>query len=151
MVQDPLPRDCGKYTIIAPRFGDDGIAFSTPRYGYEDESTKLNLFTILNYDNSSGSAGGGTSGSGSSSSSSSGSAQVIAYSGVDETGQSLAHQMLMALPGMTDDIADSILDWLDSDDTPREQGAESDYYSGLSTPLCAPRRHPPARSKNCCW
>ena len=37
----------------------------------------------------------------------------------------------MGLPGMTDDTADAILDWIDPDDTPREQGAESDFYSGL--------------------
>jgi hypothetical protein len=42
--------------------------------------------------------------------------------------------LLMALPGMTEDVADSILDWLDPDDTPREFGAEVDYYSGLSPP-----------------
>jgi hypothetical protein len=40
--------------------------------------------------------------------------------------------LLMALPGMTEDVADAILDWLDPDDEPREMGAEIDYYSGLS-------------------
>src|SRR5438477_633741 len=40
----------------------------------------------------------------------------------------VAKQMLMALPGMTDEASDSIIDWLDSDDTPRSAGAESDYY-----------------------
>ena len=39
--------------------------------------------------------------------------------------------MLMGLPGMTDDMADAILDWIDADDTPREQGAESDFYGSL--------------------
>ncbi|GIW92307.1 MAG: general secretion pathway protein GspK [Pirellulaceae bacterium] len=42
--------------------------------------------------------------------------------------------LLMALPGMTEDIADAILDWLDEDDEPREFGAESDYYSRLQPP-----------------
>jgi Type II secretion system (T2SS), protein K len=42
--------------------------------------------------------------------------------------------LLMALPGMTEDIADAILDWLDTDDEPREFGAEVDYYSGLTPP-----------------
>ena len=37
----------------------------------------------------------------------------------------------MGLPGMTEDVADAILDWLDTDDEPRELGAEIEYYSGL--------------------
>lgn len=49
-----------------------------------------------------------------------------------------AKAALMQLPGMTDDVADAILDWIDDDDTPREQGAEADYYSTL-TPAYAPR------------
>ncbi len=40
----------------------------------------------------------------------------------------------MALPGMTAEAADSILDWLDEDDDPRPYGAELDYYSTLPTP-----------------
>ena len=35
---------------------------------------------------------------------------------------------LMNIPGMTNEAADSILDWLDEDDTPRQFGAEADYY-----------------------
>jgi hypothetical protein len=49
--------------------------------------------------------------------------------------------MLMALPNMTDEISDAILDWLDPDDTPRDNGAESDYYGSL-TPPYAPRNGP---------
>ena len=39
--------------------------------------------------------------------------------------------LLMALPGMTLDVADAILDWLDTDDEPRENGAEIENYSAL--------------------
>jgi len=35
---------------------------------------------------------------------------------------------LEKLPGMTPEICDSILDWLDADDDPRPQGAEAPYY-----------------------
>ena len=49
--------------------------------------------------------------------------------------------LLMALPGMTEDVADAILDWIDGDDEPREFGAEIDYYSGLS-PAYAPKNGP---------
>ncbi|MDR0706028.1 MAG: general secretion pathway protein GspK [Planctomycetaceae bacterium] len=35
---------------------------------------------------------------------------------------------LLKLPGMTPTMADSILDWIDADKTPRSSGAELDYY-----------------------
>ncbi len=43
-------------------------------------------------------------------------------------------EMLMALPGMTVDIADAIMDWIDEDDETREYGAEFDYYQSLGSP-----------------
>jgi type II secretory pathway component PulK len=46
----------------------------------------------------------------------------------------LGFQILMQLPNMTEDVANSILDWLDPDDTPRTDGAEEDYYDTLSPP-----------------
>ncbi len=52
-----------------------------------------------------------------------------------------ARSMLMTLPGMTESIADAILDWIDSDDQPRMLGAERDYYSSLDPPY-APRNGP---------
>jgi len=51
-------------------------------------------------------------------------------------------ELLMALPGMTESIADAILDWIDPDDEPREFGAEIEYYSGLDPPY-QPRNGPP--------
>ncbi len=45
-----------------------------------------------------------------------------------------ARELLMGLPGMTPQIADAILDWMDSDDEPREYGAEREYYSLLDPP-----------------
>jgi len=50
-------------------------------------------------------------------------------------------QILMGLPGMTEDVADAILDWIDPDDEPREYGAEVDYYSALDPPY-APKNGP---------
>ena len=52
----------------------------------------------------------------------------------DKTVENGGRQLLMALPGMTEDIADAILDWLDADDEPREFGAELEYYTTLPTP-----------------
>lgn len=43
-----------------------------------------------------------------------------------------ARQILMSLPEMTEEIADAILDWVDTDDEPREFGTEGSYYRGLS-------------------
>jgi type II secretory pathway component PulK len=56
---------------------------------------------------------------------------------IDKTGQ-YGYTVLMLLPGMTDDIANSILFWLDPKATPRSSGAMADYYSGL-TPSYQPR------------
>jgi type II secretory pathway component PulK len=55
---------------------------------------------------------------------------------IDPSGETL-RGMLMLLPNMTADVADSIVDWLDSDDDARDNGAESSYYSGLSPPYQA--------------
>lgn len=49
---------------------------------------------------------------------------------------------LMALPGMTEPIADAILDWMDRDNIPRPTGAESEYYATLNPPY-APRNGVP--------
>ncbi len=45
-----------------------------------------------------------------------------------------ARDALLNLPGMTEPIADAILDWVDVDATPRANGAEAEYYSGLRLP-----------------
>ncbi len=47
-------------------------------------------------------------------------------------------QTLLKLPGMTEEVADAIMDWLDPDSEPRPMGAEDDYYGGLPEPY-APR------------
>jgi len=52
-----------------------------------------------------------------------------------------ARQVLMGLPGMTEYIADAILDWLDEDEEPREFGAELEAYASLAIPY-APRNGP---------
>jgi type II secretory pathway component PulK len=52
---------------------------------------------------------------------------------IDSSGQ-VAHDMLMLLPNMTEDVANAILDWIDPDDDTRSSGAESDYYSTLNPP-----------------
>ncbi|NQU26578.1 MAG: general secretion pathway protein GspK, partial [Candidatus Nealsonbacteria bacterium] len=53
---------------------------------------------------------------------------------LDEKVEGAGREILMGLPGMTEDIADAILDWLDEDDEPREFGAEKEEYASLDTP-----------------
>ena len=41
-------------------------------------------------------------------------------------------EQLLGLPDMVEEIADAIIDWRDSDDTPSGMGVESGYYEGLT-------------------
>lgn len=50
---------------------------------------------------------------------------------LDSTG-TVAHNVLIKLPNMTEEIVDAIIDWIDADDEQRPSGAENQYYSGLS-------------------
>ncbi|MCR4412264.1 MAG: general secretion pathway protein GspK [Thermoguttaceae bacterium] len=59
----------------------------------------------------------------------------------DRLQEGSARQILMGLPGMTEDVADAILDWIDPDPEPREFGAEAEYYGALNPPY-APKNGP---------
>ena len=60
---------------------------------------------------------------------------------LDNHRRTQSRNRLLALPGMTDAIADAILDWMDEDDESSEFGAESEWYATLSPPrLPAQRR-----------
>ena len=93
----------GNFTLLAPELDQSGAA-SGIRYGLQDESTRLNLNTVLLADK------------------------------ITENG---GRDLLMGLPGMTEEIADAILDWIDTDDDEREFGAEADYYQQLTPPYTA--------------
>jgi type II secretory pathway component PulK len=101
----------GRFNIIAPLGPDDAPSDSLPyRFGVTDESGKINLNALMK---------------------------------LDSSGQ-LLYNMLSptngpGLPNMTEDIVNSILDWLDADDNPRENGAESETYGAMT---------PPYRAKN---
>ena len=47
---------------------------------------------------------------------------------LDDVVDGASHMFLMSIPGMTDEAADGILDWVDSDDEERAYGAESMTY-----------------------
>jgi type II secretory pathway component PulK len=53
----------------------------------------------------------------------------------------MSEEGLMLLPYMTEDVADSILDWIDEDDEIREMGAEAGYYTVGAFPY-EPRNGP---------
>ncbi len=126
------------YTIISPSLDEAGY-YTGVRYGLQNESAKLNLNTLAQLDSLAsagamataalgGASAGATANLGSSSS-------ALASQASDASSSSMASGMLMALPGMTEDVADAILDWLDEDDLPRPLGAEfDDYYLHLPTP-----------------
>jgi len=54
----------------------------------------------------------------------------------------LRKEALIALPNMTEDVADAIMDYVDQDDEPLPNGAESSYYGALNPPRQA-RNGPP--------
>jgi type II secretory pathway component PulK len=62
----------------------------------------------------------------------------IRYGLTDEAGKLNVNRAdptnLMKLPRMTQTVADAIADYIDTDDTPRTDGAEQEYYDALSQP-----------------
>jgi hypothetical protein len=109
VVQEEGETEAARFTVVAPALDADGNP-SGVRYGLENESARLNLNALTWLEEQSKAVGQETAG----------------------------RDLLMALPGMTEEIADAILDWLDEDEEPREYGAESDYYASLS-PGYAPK------------
>lgn len=59
----------------------------------------------------------------------------------DDEQQTAARKRLSAIPGINDEIADAILDWIDPDNNARNLGAEESYYAGLQPPY-EPRNGP---------
>ncbi len=56
---------------------------------------------------------------------------------VDIESPGTGRTILMRLPGVTETLADSILDWLDEDAEPREFGAEDEDYAMMDPPYYA--------------
>ncbi len=98
----------GRFALVAPQ-GADGNAQGW-RFGYENESAKLHLAALLEFERAQPGSG---------------------------------RAALMNLPAMDESTADAILDWIDPDSAPREQGAESAYYTTLTPPLQPRQGVPP--------
>lgn len=58
-------------------------------------------------------------------------ARVLAW---EQQSEGMGKAALMRLPGMTETICDSLLDWMDADDEPRAFGAEGEFYGALEKP-----------------
>jgi len=97
---------------------------------------KRGLFAIVCVANTAGSGGGATYETKYGVVDESGKLNINALIAADPTGQVL-HDALMMLPNMTEDVADAIVDWVDPDDTPRANGAESSVYLTLPNPYRA--------------
>ncbi len=131
------------FSILAPGMDETG-RLAGVRFGLRNESAKLNVNALIALDENSellmpamSAMAGDTAGL---AASLAGSLDDSATEG-EATELSLTQTLLMSLPGMTIEIADSILDWLDEDDEPRPYGAELEHYSVLPTPY-APKNGP---------
>ena len=112
----------GTFSVVAPIEADP--EFRQIRFGLIDESARINLNAILNLDLDTTDFDFGSG-----------------DEDLDRPLELAQREILMGLPGMTEEIADCILDWIDDDDDIREQGAEFEYYEGLGVPY-APRNGP---------
>lgn len=101
----PQPEGYSTFSIVVP----DPQSPEGVRYGLENESAKLNLAVLPQW---------------------------------EKRDPQAAHQALLALPGMTDALADALLDWVDADSDPRPAGAEEEGYRELGVPY-GPRNTTP--------
>ncbi len=146
VIPDIDPARRGNYTVISPSLDEFGN-YTGLRYGLQNESAKLNLNTLAQLDAlaaagtlgaaaaggaSSGGAAGGAAGGADPAASMTSAFTSLASEATASMSSSMSTGMLMSLPGMTEEVADAILDWLDEDEEPRALGAEfADYYMNL--------------------
>lgn len=108
------------FSIVAPGMDEQTGLQAGVRFGLQNESARLNINALSIIEENSD-------------------AIMLVMSAISpestEEIDNIAVALLMALPGMTEDVAYAILDWLDEDEEPREEnGAEAEYYEGLQTP-----------------
>lgn len=134
VIPSPEPQRRANFTIISPALDEFGT-YTGLRYGLQNESSKLNLNALAQLDAlaaagdvtaaATGGGGGGAEDA----------ISMLASEMTSDVSSTIAADMLLAIPGMTETTADCILDWLDEDEESRPYGAEfDDYYSQLPTP-----------------
>jgi len=144
VVPDSDPQELCHFSVVAPSLDEEG-RYNSIRFGLQNESARINLNALVVIDKELGTTSsaaaaltgagnlGDLSGLGIPSDLTTGSGNT---SGDGSSGaSSLGRQLLMGLGGMTEEIADCILDYIDEDEEVRELGAESDYYAGLQSPF----------------
>ncbi len=112
----------GNFTIVSSAVDETG-RLNGIRFGLQNESARLNLNVLPTLETSGAALTALTS--------------VAGLEGEEAEPESLARSLLLGLPGMTPEVADCILDFLDEDDEPREFGAESEFYLSLPDPYNA--------------
>lgn len=139
------PRGRARFSLIAPNEIDPTA--TTLRFGLIDESSKLNLNALVADEKkqqsrststtststgtpTSGSTTSGSTSTSGSSTSASSSSKTTSTTGTTVSATDPASRLLM-IPGMTYELADAILDFIDDDETVRSYGCESEYYGGL--------------------
>lgn len=105
----------GRFSIVSLRGPEDGGGTGY-RFGVTDEASKINLNALLALDRS---RGGGRR-----------------NQGISDPANSASRQILMGLEslGMNEEIANSILNWMDPNGVVRSPGADATYYSSLNPP-----------------
>ena len=113
------------FSIVAPGMDETG-RLGGIQFGLQNESAKLNVNALIVLESNSSAIMPAMALA---------AASGLETSSVDAVASdNLASMLLMALPGMTVNVADCILDWIDEDDEPRPYGAETEFYSTLPTP-----------------
>ena len=120
---DPELEDMSNFSVIAPGLSPT-LGYAGIRFGLQNESARLNINTLIVLEQNAELFEAGL---------------ALAATQTDAEDSDIAQlgiseSLLMSLPGMTLDVTDAILDWLDEDEESREFGAEAEYYNSLPTP-----------------
>lgn len=120
---DPELEDMSNFSVIAPGLSPT-LGYAGIRFGLQNESARLNINTLIVLEQNAELFEAGL---------------ALAATQTDAEDSDIAQlgiseSLLMSLPGMTLDVTDAILDWLDEDEDSREFGAEAEYYNSLPTP-----------------
>lgn len=107
LVESELPRTQVRYSIVTPDETNSGTG--SIRFGLATENSKFNINRLLELDE-------------------------MEEALPEEERIGVPYLVMANIPGMTDPVVDAILDWLDSNDERRTDGAESQDYELLNIP-----------------
>lgn len=106
--ENDVPAYQGRFSVVSPLDVSESPSSNlTFRYGATDEAGKINLNGLLKLDSS------------------------------GDVAVSILTRLQDYVPGMSEALAEAIVDWLDPDDEVRDKGAESATYQGYQPPYSA--------------